>query len=93
MVAQMGQPPLSRFYTAHFRLWQRKYWQYVTAFPEPHPQPVAVHFGCWYYFKLAPELLIRAVKLSNGFCVRDKMWHVNKGERVEEKGQPTASPK
>ncbi len=86
MVAQMGQPPLSCFLTVHLRLWQWKYWQYVTSFPEPHSQPVAAHFGRWYYLKLAPALLKRAVKLSDGLCVRDKMWYINKGKRVEEKG-------
>ena len=85
MVAQMSQPPLSRFYTAHFRLWQRKYWQYVTACPEAHSQPVAAHIGRWHYLKLAPALLIRAVKLSDGLCVRDKMWHFNKENRVEKR--------
>ncbi len=78
MVAQMGHPLLGRFHTVHLRLWQWKYRQYVTAFPEPHSQPVAAHFGRWHYFKLAPALLICAVKLGDGLCVRDKMWHLNK---------------
>ena len=93
MVAQMGQPSLSRFYTVHLRLRQWKYWQHVTARPEAHSQPVAAHIGRWHYLKLAPALLIRAVKLGNGFGIRNKMWHFNKGNRVEEKGQPPAGPK
>ena len=93
MVTQMGQPSLSRFYTVHLRLWQRKYWQYVTAFPEPHPQPVAAHFGRWHYFKFAPLLLIRAVKLGDGLCVRNKMWHLNKGKRVKKRTSPQPARK
>ena len=92
MVAQMGQPPFSRFYTAHFRFWQWKYRQYVTAFPEPHLQTVAAHLGRWHYFKLAPALLIRAVEFGDGFCIRDKMWHNKKG-KDKKKGLRPAGPK
>jgi len=93
MVAQMGQPSLGRFHAVHLRLWQWEYWQHITAFSKVHSQPIAAHFGRWHYLKLASALLIRAVKLSDGLCVRNKMWHFNKEERVEEKGQPPAGPK